>query len=224
MIYFLLFTSSRRLHTNSSMHLLPDLKDTLSANLQWDATSFVATAIAVIGVSYYSHHRSSSSYKKERPTNLPPQASSLTSREVTQFFIRPSGVQDLLEFTRRFGHKIYEFPPFPFGTPPFYCVSDYKTARKVLEHPESKKWDVSNLFFKRTTHNGPNLVIAEGNRWKHVRKSTSTAFSATNVKLMVEQIDVIVNEWIQTVLESTAAQQEQSGDAASPISILDEMN
>ena len=93
-----------------------------------------------------------------------------------------------------------------------------------MEHPESKKWDVSNLFFKRTTHNGPNLVIAEGNRWKHVRKSTSTAFSATNVKLMVEQIDVIVNEWIQTVLEPTAVQQEQSGDAASPISILDEMN
>ena len=151
------------------MLLLPDFKDTLSANLLCDATSFVA-ATAVIGVSYYAHHRSSSSHKKERPTNLPPQASSLTLKEVTYFFIRPSGVQDLLEFTRRFGHSIYEFLLFPFGTPPFYCVLDYKTACKVLEHPESKKWDVASLFFKRTTHNGPNLVIAEGNQWKHVRK------------------------------------------------------
>lgn len=184
-----------------------------------DSIPLLATVgAAVIGASYAYHLSYSSSKKaKERPDNKPPQTTDLTWKDMRDIFAATTGPADMLQYVRKSGLKIFESQRFPFA-PPLYIISDYKTARKVLEDKESKKWDPGNVLFKRTM-NGTNVIIAEGHRWKHVKKSTSTAFSAANVKLMVEQIDVIVDEWMKTVLEPAAM-----SDGSTAISILDELN
>ena len=127
------------------------------------------------------------------------------------------GPHSLLDTVRKYGEADYEVPKLPLGLPPFFFLSNYRSARKALEDMHSTKWEPADQFFKITTHNGLNVIIAEGHRWKHVRKSTSSAFSAPNVKLMVEQIDVIVDEWIEDILKPCAEEKK-------PISILKEMN
>jgi len=174
----------------------------------------VLGAAVILGLAYVS---SSSKKSVPRDPNLPPQLTSISWKEYAEMaFISPYGPISVLDLVREFGEADFEVPRLPFA-PPFYLLSDYRSARKALEDVNSTKWDRTNLFFKRTTHDGVNMIIAEGHRWKHVRKSTASAFSAPNVKLMVTQIDVIVDEWIEEILKPFV-------EAKKPISILGEMN
>ena len=47
---------------------------------------------------------------------------------------------------------------------------------------------------------GINFISAIGDQWRHVRKSTSAAFSMQNIKIMVEAKSDVVDEWIDTLL------------------------
>jgi len=174
----------------------------------------VLGAAVILGLAYVT---SSSKKSVPRDPNLPPRLTSMSFKEYAEMaFISPYGPPLLLALVRDFGEADFEIPQIPFA-PPFYLLTDYRSARKALEDVSSTKWDRTNLFFKRTTHEGLNVIIAEGHRWKHVRKSTSSAFSASNVKLMVEQIDVIVDAWIEDSLKPFV-------EAKKPILILEEMN
>lgn len=174
----------------------------------------VLGAAVILGLAYVT---SSAKKSVPRDPNLPPRLTSMSFKEYAEMaFISPYGASSLLALVREFGEADFEIPKFPFA-PPFYLLTDYRSARKALEDVSSTKWDRTNLFFKRTTHEGLNVIIAEGHRWKHVRKSTSSAFSASNVKLMVEQIDVIVDAWIEDSLKPFV-------EAKKPILILEEMN
>ena len=172
--------------------------------------SVVLGAAVILGLAYVT----SSKKSVPRDPNLPPRLSSTMSfKEFAELaFISPYGPPSLLALVREFGEPDFEIPKIPFA-PPFYVLTDYRSARKALEDMHSTKWEPADQFFKRTTHNGLNVIIAEGHRWKHVRKWTSSAFSAPNVKLMVEQIGTIVDEWIEDILKPCAEEKK-------PISIL----
>jgi hypothetical protein len=96
-----------------------------------DSTPLLATVgAAVIGASYAYHLSSSSSKKtKERPDNLPPQTTDLTWKDMRDIFVGSTGPEDMLQYVRKSGLKIFETQRMPF-TPPFYVISDYKTTRK----------------------------------------------------------------------------------------------
>lgn len=98
-----------------------------------------------------------------------------------------------------------------------FLVFEERTTRKVLEDSSSLKWARSFKFLTETTR-GMNLIAEANNgpRWKHVRKSTSTAFSPANIQLMIQHIDEIVENWINEKLEPLVKEE-------NPIDILAEM-
>jgi len=108
-----------------------------------------------------------------------------------------------------------------------YVVCEHRAARKILEHPSSSKWEEDMQNFMNTTNGELNMIAANGHRWKHVRKSTASAFSNQNMtRLMQETITPVVNEWIEQVLEPFMAQSgKNSGEKYSQgLYILGEMN
>lgn len=154
--------------------------------------------------------------KKGRDELKLPPLCSAPFQEFFGNFFGPHGPQYALQVSQRMQSSVYRSPRSLLGLS-LYIVCDYATARKVLEDPASTKWSPANQFFRSTTHNGANMITEEGHRWKHVRKSTSTAFSAPNIKRMIESINGIVEQWIQDVLEPAVANKEN-------VAILDEMN
>ena len=145
--------------------------------------------------------------KSEQEQNhhkLPPDCTSiLSNREAGQILSSPTAPMAMLDIVRRIGAMDFKLLDMPFGLPSLYVVTDYRSARKVLEDPASTKPAVINRFFYHTTHEGDNMIISDGHRWKHVRKSTMVAFSAKNVELMTHSITGIVDKFIEETLEPT---------------------
>jgi len=152
-----------------------------------------------------------------RDPKLPPQCKVSLGDHMNQFS-GPFGPEYLLKLARDMGCADFESPTsiIPFF-PRLFILTDHRSARKALEDVGSTKPALTNLFFVRTTHNGPNVITSEGHRWKHVKKSTSTAFNTANLKKMIDPIDAILEKWIKLVLEPCMKSQ-------TPINILDEMN
>lgn len=151
----------------------------------------------------------------ERDPNLPPLCKAPLKDHTNQFF-SPDGLEYLLKLTREMGCADYQAPGLSF-LPKLFILTDHRSARMALEDVASTKPKFTNTFFERTTHNGPNLITTEGHRWKHVKKSTSSAFNAANLKKMINPIDAILDTWVESVLEPCIKNQ-------TPINILDEMN
>ena len=194
----------------------------LISNSQGNSTSttiqLTVTTASVVGISLFFYNKWTKQPKNDaRDPNLPPQCTTLTTLEMSKLFNSPYGPSKILKLRKEMGTGDFQFPDIPFGFPPLYVLCDYRSARKALEDTKSSKYDRTNQFFFRTTHNGPNMIIAEGQRWKHVRKSTSTAFSAENLKRMIEPIDEILDEWIVNTLEPSIK-------TNSSFDILNEMN
>ena len=113
-------------------------------------------ATVIVGLSYFS---STSKKKVPRDPKLPPQLTSKSWTEYMKIMNSTSGPQSLLDTVRESGEADYEIPKLPLGLPPFFFLSDYRSARKALEDMHSTKWEPADQFFKRTTHNGLNVII-----------------------------------------------------------------
>ena len=102
--------------------------------------------------------------------------------------------------------KIFRAPYFfPFGLgPTWYIIGDYGVAKSIIEDKTTTKFSPANQFFRDTTNNGDNLITADGHRWKHVRKATSSAFSSTNIKLIVAIIENVTDSWLQRTFATPA--------------------
>lgn len=176
----------------------------------------VMTSIMVIFASalFFQYQRQQS---QSRDPRLPPIVTDIGFKDTGKLFNAPTAPKDVLQLARRVGSKVFELPLLPGRAVSLFIITDYKAARKALEDVKSTKFKPLNLFFFRTTNNGPNIVIAEGHRWKHVRKNTSAAFSPANIKKMIPPIDMILDNWIRDVLEPSI-------EANTSIDILDEMN
>lgn len=136
--------------------------------------------------------------------------------EFFRLFFCPTGPQCFLNIRRERGLPVYR-APVPFGFSNIFIVTEYEIARSVLLHPKTKKWDtLITQFIEDTSHGGTNLTIAEGHRWKHVRKSTSPAFSSQNIKIIEKVISSVVEKWVREEFEPRA----KDGKA---IDILEEM-
>ncbi len=126
----------------------------------------------------------------------------------------PDAPQILLDKARQLKAPIMRIP-LPFTKSQLFIVNDCNIARKILADPQSTKWKVTMKILIDTT-GGDNIVTEEGHRWKHVRKSTMTAFSSQNVKKMVNTINIIMKGWMNDSLQPAVS----TGEG---MDILDEM-
>jgi cytochrome P450/NADPH-cytochrome P450 reductase len=133
--------------------------------------------------------------KKE---TLPPMAPR-TSSEFADHFFSFQAPFYLLDIAREMKQPLYGLPIAPPGLG-MYVVSDHRLARTILEDPKSTKPSLGYGLFAATA-GGENFFTAEGQRFKHVRKSTNVAFAPQNVKRMVDIVDDVVSNWSQMKLE-----------------------
>jgi cytochrome P450/NADPH-cytochrome P450 reductase len=133
--------------------------------------------------------------KKE---TLPPMAPRTRSEFAEKFFSFQAPFY-LLDIAREMKQPLYGLPIAPPGLR-MYVVSDHRLARTILEDPKSIKPSLGYGLFAATA-GGENFFTAEGQRFKHVRKSTNVAFAPQNVKRMVDIVDDVVSNWSATKLE-----------------------
>jgi len=86
-----------------------------------------------------------------------------------------------------------------------FLARDGPTVRKILEEPSTLKWKQGYQMLKDISGSafGDNFLSESDNdwRWKHVRKSTNTAFSPANIRLISRNvISKIVDEWMDNTL------------------------
>jgi cytochrome P450/NADPH-cytochrome P450 reductase len=129
---------------------------------------------------------------------LPPMAPRTRSEFVDHFFSFQAPFY-LLDIAREMKQPLYGLPSAPPGLR-MYVVSDHRLARTILEDPKSIKPSLGYGLFAATA-GGENFFTAEGQRFKHVRKSTNAAFAPQNVKRMVGIVDDVVTKWSRTKLE-----------------------
>jgi cytochrome P450 len=149
----------------------------------------------------------------------PPKCTFIELKELSAVLAGKEAPMKLLKIRDKMGVPNYELP-MPSFLPRFFIVTDYKSARTVLEHPTNSRKPkniIYNDILKSTTCDKVNFISANGQRWKHVRKSTSTAFTPANIKKMVKAISIIVDTWIDDVLKPSI--EKNKG-----INILEEMN
>lgn len=181
----------------------------------YDPMIVVTSIIVILASALFFQFRRQRS--RSRDPKLPPIVTDIGFKDTGKLFNAPTAPRDMLHLARRVGSKVFELPLLPGRVVSLFIITDYKAARKALEDEKSTKFEPTNLFFFRTTNYGSNIVIAEGHRWKHVRKNTSAAFSPANIKKMIPPIDMILDDWIKDVLEPSI-------ESNTSIDVLDEMN
>lgn len=129
---------------------------------------------------------------------LPPMAPRTRSEFAEQFFSFQAPFY-LLDIAREVKQPLYGLPISPPGLR-MYVVSDHRLARTILEDPKSIKPSLGYGLFSATA-GGENFFTAEGQRFKHVRKSTNVAFAHQNVKRMTDIVQAAVCTWTREKLE-----------------------
>ncbi len=105
----------------------------------------------------------------------------------------PQGPQFALKNARKIGY-VSRTPGVPslLQNMVWVNVAEPNLVRTILEDPEAEKpWQAYEFFDKNLS--GENFFTANGKRANHVRKSTSVAFSAQNMKKMAEVVDEILD-------------------------------
>lgn len=180
---------------------------------QWIATSIISLVLAIVLSSFRNRQNKHSS--RIEASNVPMLPGSFV--EFIQKFVSSKGPQLVLQMTKDMNSLVFQAPTTILLPNGFYILGDHAAARRALEDPTSRKWEEGNQFFTDTT-NGINFIVAQDERWKHVRKSTSAAFSGPNIRRMVQNtFHSVIEKWIQANLEPAVKNQ-------TPIDILHEMN
>jgi cytochrome P450 len=138
---------------------------------------------------------------------LPPMAPRTRSDFVDHFFSFQAPFY-LLDIAREMKQPLYGLPIAPPGLK-MYVVSDHRLARTILEDPKSMKPSLGYGLFAATS-GGENFFTAEGQRFKHVRKSTNVAFAPQNVKRMINIVDDVVSKWSREKLEPICIERNQA--------------
>ena len=115
--------------------------------------------------------------------------------------LSPKGPMYALEIARTVGY-ITRTPGMPNFMNNFAWVNiaDPTLARAILEDSQATKPRQAYEFFDRAC-GGENFFTSNGPRATHVRKSTSAAFSAQNVKKMGAVVEEVLDQWIEKRLE-----------------------
>lgn len=165
-------------------------------------------------VSAFFISRQASKKRDDMPKkSLPPKAPGNIFQIAPLFFSKQAPFH-LLDMVKKTNERIMRMPLAPPGGY-FIMVADYRVARAILENPRNTKDRFAYQMFNRV-FGGDTFFTAEGQRFKHVRKSTSLAFAPQQVKRMTSIIETILEEWIQSVLNPSIAQQE-------PVDMAEEM-
>lgn len=136
-----------------------------------------------------------------------PYVSSQSTVSFIQTMFGPQGPFFLLDLVRSKGRSIFAI------TRQFYVVADATIGLEILNNPQSLKWEGYSFFDQ--VMGGPNFFSKEGQRAKHVRKSTTLAFADTD--RMKAVIDEVLEEWIQSFLEPRCI------EMGNPLDIQEEM-
>jgi cytochrome P450 len=114
----------------------------------------------------------------------------------------------LLNIAREMKQPIFGMPIAPPGLG-MYVVSDHRLARTILEDPKSLKPSLGYRLFANMA-GGESFFTSEGQRFKHVRKSTNVAYAPQNVKRMIDIIEDVVSKWSREKLEPICIERNQA--------------
>ena len=147
---------------------------------------------------YYLVARKGNELKEE---NEPPMVQSMSLLKFFPNFVGKQSPQFLLGLARDMGTYVYRTPGSKSGSRlKVYVVADPPTARTILENPKNLKYLKFYKAFERLS-GGDTFFAQNGGRAKHVRKSLSSAFTASNVMRMTDIIETVLEKWIAERLE-----------------------
>jgi len=133
------------------------------------------------------------------------------------------GPQYVQEISKEMGNS-QDVPVFETSLPTWlpyrlYIIVDPYVARKILDDRSSVKPKRPYGPFDSIV-GGASFFASNGNRFKHVRKSTTPAFAPRNVRRMSEAVNSIIGEWIEYRLEPKFVQTQEPIDFASEMTSI----
>ncbi|KAL7577958.1 hypothetical protein ACA910_007582 [Epithemia clementina (nom. ined.)] len=182
----------------ASLFTIPSLQlqDRCSTSEWLVATNFLPlfAVLLLTTVLWYSYNKSHQSNSTFDTNKLPPKVKDSFWTVLKQFF-SPTVPQYLLQLSREQG-PILRLPLAPPGQS-LICVSDYRVARQILEHPQSTKWPHSYQLFAQA-FGGPNFFTLEDDRYKHTRRNHSAALGPQYMEQTGNAIILqCIDDWMQ---------------------------
>ncbi|KIP01931.1 hypothetical protein PHLGIDRAFT_320485 [Phlebiopsis gigantea 11061_1 CR5-6] len=90
------------------------------------------------------------------------------------------------------GHDIFAIVSFLPGLSAYYLISDTAIVKEITHN--RTRFPKDTAVYKFLAALGNNILVAEGDQWKHYRKLSATAFSEKNNRLVWDESWRIMNE------------------------------